>query len=186
MPTFKLTIDRVDTYQAEVEVEAATLEQAVADTNKLLDAAGWAAVCGDGDGEYCDSYSCVHVPKSEGEPVVTLGDLRALIADAPAALPIYPEWANGPPGDSEPAVSIYGAKLTALGLEVLVGLSYLNEEEADEDDEAGDDVCDICMRSGVASYRTTFAGSTVCGSDACQAEADRLDDEYNREHPDQA
>lgn len=45
----------------------------------------------------------------------------------------------------------------------------------DDDDESGDDLCDICCRSGRAVYRTTFAGQTVCGDPACQDEADRLD-----------
>lgn len=51
----------------------------------------------------------------------------------------------------------------------------------EEDVEEGDDMCDICMRSGVAVYRTTLAGDTVCESDDCQEEADRLDEEYRED-----
>jgi len=41
-------------------------------------------------------------------------------------------------------------------------------EDEDEDDEAGDDVCDLCMTSGVHSHRTTYCGKTIgneCGCD---------------------
>lgn len=48
-----------------------------------------------------------------------------------------------------------------------------------------DDLCDICMRSGVSVSRTTLAGDTVCGEDACQAEADRRDSEYEQENEDE-
>jgi hypothetical protein len=46
--------------------------------------------------------------------------------------------------------------------------------------EDGDDMCDICMRSGVAVYRTTLTGDTVCDDDDCQDEADRIDAEYEK------
>lgn len=45
----------------------------------------------------------------------------------------------------------------------------------DDDVERGDDLCDLCFRSGVAVYRTTRDGRTVCEDDACQTAADEID-----------
>lgn len=45
--------------------------------------------------------------------------------------------------------------------------------EEDDDVEEGDDMCDLCMRSGIAIYRTTLDGRTVC--EDCEDEADLID-----------
>jgi hypothetical protein len=185
---FTLKIRRIETWEEEVTVEAATIEAAVAQTNATLVEEGWAHFFGDEDGDYLDCESFVYLPES-AEAAVTIGVLRDLIANAPASLPIFPDWHSGPPSDDDPDVQVFGLMLRETGLAVLVGIQYLNEEEEPDegeevDDEAGDDMCDICMRSGVAVYRTTLNGDTVCESEDCQAEADRLDAEAEDEDDD--
>lgn len=53
--------------------------------------------------------------------------------------------------------------------------TLLDPQADDEDVEEGDDACDICGRSGVAVYRTTLDGDTVCEDSECQEEADFRD-----------
>ena len=69
----------------------------------------------------------------------TVGDLRKLIADLPDDARYQPDWANGPPGDHDPAVTVVGFEVRGVGsdlyLGVLVDIAYLDDVECEGDDE---------------------------------------------------
>lgn len=186
MAEFNLIVNRIESVTKRVVVEANSLVEAIDQTNELLTREGWSAICNADDmGEPCTLAAWIHGTLPDAS-VLTVGELRALIADAPADIPIFPDWVDGPPGDNDPAVTLHGMQLTDEGLKVLVDIEYLNsdeDEDDEDDDEEGDDMCDLCMRSGVAVYRTTLDGDTVCGSKACQDAADAQDEAYRLANP---
>jgi hypothetical protein len=66
-------------------------------------------------------------------PLLTIRDVRRLIADLPDQAPVLPDWAEGPPQDHEPGVEIVGIAIADRGagphLSMKVRLFYLEEEE---------------------------------------------------------
>lgn len=106
------------------------------------------ALMAGGDGDKADFglaglevvYAADEVAAKAGP--VNVGVIRAAIAGLADTDPIQPVWANGPPGDHDPAVEICGfaAKVDADGayLSILVDIRYLNDgaptdiEECDE------------------------------------------------------
>jgi hypothetical protein len=73
---------------------------------------------------------------------LTVGQVRKAIEGLPDDAPVIPEWAYGPPGDSDPAVSVCGFRRGeedgTPGLAVLVDIVYLDDpswEDRDADDE---------------------------------------------------
>lgn len=74
---------------------------------------------------------------------VTVGDIRQAMAGLPDEALLILEWADGPPGDADPAVAVYsfaaGKDLDGTpGLVAFVGICYLDEFESDEDDDTED------------------------------------------------
>ena len=61
----------------------------------------------------------------------TVGDIRKLIEGLPDDAFYSPDWADGPPGDAEPAVTVVGFEVREGGnekyLSVLVGIEYLDD-----------------------------------------------------------
>jgi predicted Zn-ribbon and HTH transcriptional regulator len=83
-----------------------------------------------------------------------IAELKTLIRDLPDEAEIKPEWATGPPGDSDPAVVLRGFRIGTEGskpcLDVLVDLQHLGEEDNDdlEGSEAVLTVCEKCGHQG--------------------------------------
>ena len=82
------------------------------------------------------------MPDKDGAP--TVGDIRAAIAGLPDEATVFPGWHDGPPGDSDPAVEVFGFRQCpdpvekTPGLEILVGIAYLDDFEDDEEDDDED------------------------------------------------
>jgi hypothetical protein len=62
---------------------------------------------------------------------LTVGRLCKLLAKLPDDAPIFPTWNDGPPGDHEPGVEMFGFTSAkdadgTPGLAIKVGLFYLN------------------------------------------------------------
>lgn len=57
----------------------------------------------------------------------TISDLQQALLILPSNAAIVPEWFDGPPGDSDPAVCVHGFRVTATELQVLVDIQYLDD-----------------------------------------------------------
>lgn len=72
MSEFELTIKRTETYVDTIKVHAATREQAIAETQAILDEEGWDGVFVNGEeGEYQECVSQVVVPAPTKTFIVT-------------------------------------------------------------------------------------------------------------------
>ena len=70
----------------------------------------------------------------------TVGELRELLSDLNDDAVIFPHFIDGPPGDDEPGVSLYGFRIgthpgkTTPCLLAEVGLFYLDDNWEHDDD----------------------------------------------------
>ncbi len=72
---------------------------------------------------------------------LTVSALRKAIKGLPGSAEVFPGWNNGPPGDADPAVVLFGFKRSKdptdgkPALEVLVDIQYLDDIESEEEDD---------------------------------------------------
>lgn len=72
------------------------------------------------------------------QPTLSVKELKDQLTQLPDTAEISPVWANGPPGDADPAVELHGFQVADGVLQVLVDIRYLDEfnAECDEKDDA--------------------------------------------------
>jgi hypothetical protein len=108
-----------------------------------------------------------------------IAELKALIHDLPDDADICPTWANGPPGDSDPAVVLRGFRLgdttggTKPWLAVLVDIQYL--DEARDPQEIADDLHDERVEMAEdALGKSTWAHEISTGDDDWTVKGDNF------------
>jgi hypothetical protein len=66
---------------------------------------------------------------------MTVGELRSALAGLPDSAPLYPEWHDRIPSDSEPGVRLHGVQAVNGEAQVLVSLFYLDEDTGNSGEE---------------------------------------------------
>lgn len=59
---------------------------------------------------------------------MTVGELKAVLDGVPDNTPLFPEWNDRIPKDSEPGVRLHGIRVVNGEAQVLVSLFYLDED----------------------------------------------------------